>query len=473
MKIGRYAEKTLLKSRLFLSLLSDPMKFALFNDHEFMNDKFKFYLMPLVAYILIRLMIFLSYPLDYVPIYDASSYLQFSHSSALEPDFYYQRSFFYPLFLKLLGQNMQLVFCVQWAISVLAWWLMASFIFKKLSSNHKKLAWFLGSLILLSSCSLKVSQWDALILSESLTLSFLVLIMYLFFRLMDEKFENKKLGLILVGVILVFTYLRDTNAYFVLGLVPLYIYLFFRDRKMLLIGLILISVSAFALNNFTANQGRRWAAPFGDALTSRLAYYPELIDYFLQKGMPKEGIDILEQIKISHEKENTYEGNYMMTNRGKYQNTATAKWFKENAKQVYTLYLITHPIYLISPILPGHGKNNLWASLKALYDPLRGYTIDYYKGKKPFFIEVLKVGTFVLEGIISLLWILALVLVLSRKKQWNKSALQASGYFFLVSIPLFLIIWHAGGMEYGRHVLIITTVMTLSIFFTMAYSLES
>ncbi len=463
--------------------------------------KYKFHLFFLL-YFCIRIGILYNYPIDYVPVSDAANYLTKSAYAFSDPRLYYEAPLFFLLFLKLLGQHVTLILVVQCCISIVAWWLLASFIYQKLKPTQNIVAWVFSGLLLVFSCSLKITEWDHQVLTESLTISLFVLFLYFYFQSSACYFKSKFNAFAMMLTLLAFVLVRAANAYYLLFCTPLFLFLLVKTKELImrryLAGMIVLIISCFTLVNIAASKfpalaeaggdevradgsaigtpvvkptAPGWHGAIGGLMSMHLAYYPSVMDYFSAHGMPAAARKKLDVWVKDPQNQRVFYGQKLFVD------PTTQGWFKENSRETYLGYLITHPSYFFSPFASAPQlPNNRKTSLKAVFHTPRFYANYYGPAKNNYLFELQyqlnkKISTFK-WSVFGLFILLVGWSIYSR--QLSKSiSLQAAIYYFLVSVPYFLFVWHADAGEPDRHQMLTYVGIILSLLLGFVFIVRS
>jgi hypothetical protein len=404
-------------------------------------------LLIFALYICFRLYAFYMLPRQgYMLGFDAAQYMRDAHCSILSTCLYTDRPFFYPLFIKLCLYNYKLISFSQCLISMLGWGFLAYCV--NLHMQSKLIARMAFAFILLYSCAAYLILWDVKILTESLSISFLL--MFIGFYLLALQFGFSKLnlaGLVIFAFLLVSV--RDGNAYFVLlsGIATL-IASFFSNSVSKKAALILLTafLLIFLLDNLTINLGLRWFEPMSDLLANRMVNDPSLSQYFLQHGMP----NILQQIQTV---QGTFGGYPVLLG-----NPTAKAWFIAHGRSVYLHYLLSHPAYLLDIYLNPVFWHDLFLAPSLVYayatyglgisGNLPGaYILTYYFNSLSQFINI---SATVITVILALMGLIAYFDHLPVIQK-DKSLLFAELLIALSILVLAALVWLSEPMENMRH----------------------
>ena len=197
---------------------------------------------------------------------DTPAYLRVSGEAFLSKEFWANaRPPMFPLLLKIYAADKIKVASFQTAFSIFAWGMLALSLSYSLKGLLRPIAF---GLILALSLDRHIAGWDVVMLTESLSISLLVLFLAAWFWLLRGWSWGKVFMLSLVALPWAFT--RDTNGWILLmvaGLILLGV-LFFKARKRYLVVAFVFAL-IFALSNLSANRGHRWVFPFQNVLAQR------------------------------------------------------------------------------------------------------------------------------------------------------------------------------------------------------------
>lgn len=188
-----------------------------------------------------------------------------------------------PLFFRLLDADPSRIVTAQLWLSILSWGVLALVLALVIRTVWLKPIAFL--LVLAFSLGQNVIIWDALILGDSMSLSFLALFMATGLWL-AAKWEPYRLGMFLVSAVLL-AFIRDTYAYFLLMVgAGTLIFLFFTRERMRVFAISASFLLLFLAVNTLSTYGMRWYMPFMMTMGLRILPNPEYVTYFEVRGMP-------------------------------------------------------------------------------------------------------------------------------------------------------------------------------------------
>ncbi len=218
-----------------------------------------------------------------------------------------ERPFTLPLEYKLLGINTQnytnatdrsalnRVSRFQTWLSILCWTCLGLAF-----SARLRTAWlrpFAFGLILFFSLNLEVSQWDSLMVSESISFSMLALLLaaWLAWELIPERRFTRPVGalslLVVVGISELYSYARESNPYFLLVGVAIFALALLTRRvrphlRGVMLAYIVALLALFVIQNLSFSSGNRWQIHIYDHLARRILNNAAAQDYFVNAGLP-------------------------------------------------------------------------------------------------------------------------------------------------------------------------------------------
>jgi hypothetical protein len=184
---------------------------------------------------------------------------------------------------KLMGNDPPSIAVFQSGFSIACWALLAFFVARALRSSWLKPLAF--GIVLLFSLSAEIIMWDGVLLSDSVSLSFMALFIAGWLWVLESWRWHKAALIVLVALFWSFT--RDTNAWLVLmtaGALMLGAAAGQIQRRYVLVAAALAVV--FSVNDYSANRARRWVVAFMNNVGLRILPFPESTEYFRQLGMP-------------------------------------------------------------------------------------------------------------------------------------------------------------------------------------------
>jgi len=421
---------------------------------------------------------------------DTISYLRISRQPILDPSFWGStRPLVFPLLLKLSGQDIRRTSAAQLGFSIFAWGLLALFVARQLrkpapqptlastepgdpmgpaarpegkarefihrlrTAGGLQLVAF--GLILAFSLDRHITGWDFVMMSESLSLSFLALFIALGFWVLEGWQIGKVALLCAAGLLLAFT--RDTNAFLLLmlaGLLALAVLLrWIRPHALILACAFTIT---FFLSNANANLGQRWVFPLGNLIGQRVLPSGRAVSFFVRCGMPVSPALMHLAGKFAN-----------ADDRFLYEDPGLADfrtWLLGSGKSCYTRWLISDPF-------PRLGE--MFAQFEEL---IVFQDVDKYfaRGFNPL-IPVRLGRLYYPEKFALAIWAITTLAALAAiwKRWWLVNPLWAAFIFLtLLLLPHLFLTWHGDAMAPERHALSVGVQLYLSFWMLVLLALD-
>ncbi len=215
---------------------------------------------------------------------DVHEYFEVASQSILSKSFWIAiRPPVIPLLYKLIGNNKDSISSFQLWFSILSWCSLALVVVSTCRSSVVKPVAF--GAILGFSLSQEIIMWDYLILSESISISLMVI----FFATSVLLIANWTLvRMVLFGIAgLLFVFTRDAFGYYFLmvgfGLLPL-VFFVSRRKHLLIVSAYLIFL--FFVSNTLATSSGRWYHSLLNTINMRVLPNEQYMQYFEARGMP-------------------------------------------------------------------------------------------------------------------------------------------------------------------------------------------
>ena len=408
------------------------------------NPRVIFFLVFFSMMIVFGILKYQIYTLDTYKVWtDTESYIKTSLVPMNQSGFWMgERPFVLPLFYKLFGLDLVnywdrnfavIVLAAQSIISYLVWSFFAYSISKQFTNTYVKMA----SIVVVFSLGLGLhnSMWDKLMLSESLSNSFLILIVSILLLLFSNKEKSKSWQFVLGSVFLVinialYLFVRDSNATFVFlgGVVGAIWWLIDKQKgkrvTLVLSSLgILLSILAIAL----MNNSTRWWTPLQHAVYDRQSSVPSMQEFFKRNGVDLAAI-------TPYLRDPQVFGDEPVE-------LADKDQVLRQVKTIYGKYLLSHPRYTLLYPLP---------AFKGIMTPLN---TEYRYTQKPTPSWVTAITDFFYPkgNWIYPVGVLCLCLWFFLSGRKIAPALVIFLFLILSVFPLGLLIWHSDTMELDRH----------------------
>ena len=347
-------------------------------------------------------------------------------------------AFGFPLLAKLCLRNVRAIVLVQTFVSVGAWAFLASVASGIMRSNAARWVAFLGILGL--GIAPGVLQWNAMITTESVSISTLCIVIACGIRLV--QFGTWRDLVWFLAAMAAFAFTRDTNALVVGGIGVLALGFTLRSElrtraaAIAFAGIVLV-LGAMALSN--AAQPPRWYWPMAETTAVRLLADPEATRYLVDHGFPwNPQMATLPQRYI-------YLYDPVRTGPSF---AAFRSWVDRDGRRVYLRFLASHPGWAL------REPFNERAALFALRD-VEVYGHVY--GNRPG-------GPFTAVGAVAAprsaavvqLWAVAsavALVVLAVRQQVRRSLAAALGLIGALAVAGYYAAWYGDALELNRHAL--------------------
>jgi hypothetical protein len=321
------------------------------------------------------------------------------------------------------------IMVTQWIISVFSWIILALSLFQRLSQPLLRV--FAAVVIFSLGCELSIVIWERNILTESLSISFMLLISSLLIKGFDKN--SKALFIFLLVSFVLFVNLRVTHIYFLIFTTLWLLITLYRIKKFnWLIALVIFTSFFVFLNQYTLFSAKRSFIPIRSIVSSRIMSpgYEDIRSYFESNGMPSVPESIVG--KLWHGPFADYPD--------------LNEWINNDAGKLYQKYLITHPGYFF--LKPFVRYNEANESLPDVFVPtLAWQTPTDHKGWNLFFTNEVLYLLILFPAIVGFRYVRKQELIVNTHLVSLGLFLMASG--FLIA----LINWHADLVELNRHVL--------------------
>lgn len=236
----------------------------------------------------------------------------------------------------------------QGVISTISWVSLAAVLASALRALWLRLIAY--PLVLFFAASVDVSQWDRMLLSESLSFSLLALFLACLIGYLSswESFEGWPMVVRLLfaaGFLLItglYSLTRDLNAFFVLvtGLTLIGWAIYRRSpdiaTQWIRLGIGFLMLIVFAAQTYTAARGYRWFGPFRNIFYARILENERAVGYFLEEGLPLKDEEIEDLRGLDREDFMDY-----LEAPGA---ERTFLWLRSEGRSVYLSYLLTVPL---------------------------------------------------------------------------------------------------------------------------------
>ncbi len=338
------------------------------------------------------------------------------------------------LIYKLLAGSLKAINLFQVALSAAAWLGLAWTLLYSLQNRWIKVLAYSATLAF--SLTPAVQVWNHAVLSESLSISGMILLLTLFLRL-HQRWRWRTFFLLML-VFVLWMSVRETHTYLGLLISGILLLVGLLRRTFRVYWLLMLCILiAFFVNQRLASAYRlpRWALPMAEVITMRILPEPEYLTFFARNGMPTppELLALSGKWAISND--------FAVINDPKLRKFS--RWLFDDAPKVYVRFLLAHPAYLI--LSPWENIRRLLAADYFKIIPIE----NYFPALPPALNEWLyPIGWF---G--AYLWLCVLVIaaglglaLFCRQGQYGLPLL-----FVLLSLPHLYLTWHGDALDVERH----------------------
>ncbi len=398
---------------------------------------------------------------------DSSDYLTIAAIPIWDINFWtHTRSMAAPLIYKLVSGRAESIPLLQTLVSVAGWGLLAASLARRMRAGWLKAAAFAA--VLLFSLSADITQWDSVVMSESLSLSFLALWVAAWLWLLDGWHPLAMAAVAVVGFLFVFT--REVNAYLGLaaGVILIGAYLWkrhaarfdegdelLRRQKALALGLALAAI--FALNAPLSARGERWVFPLLNVIAQRILPSEEFTRFFTSRGMP-----VNSTLR-------SLEGQWGNSQDSAFYNSDQLRgfqaWLYREGRVSYYDFLFSHLGWTLADPVRNAG---------ALLSPqVRNFGPEDYQGALPGWVEEMiypeasSVWAFVWLG----LTVGMLAAVAVQRRKMHPAWLAGAAAVALV-YPHAALVYQGDVMEMARHAVGVAVQARLGVWLTLAFALD-
>jgi len=388
---------------------------------------------------------------------DSWSYLQGAALDISDPNFFSERRpWAILLFYKMLGSSQPLIEIFQLWISTGAWLFLAWKFIGSIKKDWIKIAGFL--VILGFSLSPTVQVWNHAVLSESLSISVMVLIIAIFVGL-AQKWEWRALFFLMLYFVLWMSF-REANAYIALmvALALVIIGLAKWTIRVYWILSFLIGVTFFINYQLSAIYALpRWALPLAEVITVRILPDQEYRDFFASNGMPVNPALMAFSGRWANSDE------YAIVN--SVELAKFEKWLFTEGRDVYVKFLLTHPRYTIES--PLQNLDVLLAGDFFEEIPVPGYT--------PALPTIICEILYPRQYFQLYLWfsIFASGFIFATGIRQKKRVNWVVFVFLFLAIPHLYLVWHGDALDIARHAVMGNVQFHLGIWLLLVLFIDS
>ena len=366
-----------------------------------------------------------------------------------------------PLFYKVMPDSDTGRAAGQLVVSISCWLMLATAVaWNVRRAGLRKIAF---CLVLLFSLSVWVTQWDRIILSESLTVSLAAATLAAWLALVRAP-SGWTITAVL-GTTLLWVFARDTIAYMALLTVPLVLVWVAlpgrrRGRVVLAAGLAAIVTASLPAQGSSSAAPRR-EPPLLNVIGVRVLANPDELRYFRDHGMPLP--DSLRDLA----------GASLVIGRPLQDPDVASdprvadfiRWMSDEGRQTLATYLLTHPYRAVKPVVED-GRRLLATDPGESDEPYQDSLADYRAaGTNPLLPAPLAAVVYPPTVVAVLVW-LAVVIAAAGWLVWRRRARRiwlVPAVATLLQLPHAMLVWHGDTIETARHALTVSVVTRLGL----------
>jgi hypothetical protein len=380
---------------------------------------------------------------------DSGTYLHVASQPLLSAEFLAGwRGWTVPLLYKLLPDSDAARSAGQLAISLACWLALAAVVARCVQHPAFRIVAF--SLVLLFSLSVWITQWDRVILSESVAISLAAAVLAAWLAVARTPTSGWAMAAVLATTSL-WTFARDSDAYVALLAVPFVLgwAAFRRPRRpriVLASGLVAIFV-AHAVSLSSGAAQTRWEVPLLDVIGTRVLTGETELEYFRAHGMPfPERLQALTGEHLgSSELRPLIEADPRLD--------AFREWLRADGRSTWAAFLLTHPDRALSSVV--RNREALFAvglsrSETGGYRPISSYRAE---GTESLLPGPFAAAVYPPSVVAILAWLGAVIAAAAwlafrgaARAVWLVPAIA-----LLLQVPHSVLVWHGGPLEIPRH----------------------
>lgn len=385
--------------------------------------------------------------------WDAGEYLRVSHLSLFSIRFYTEhKPFGYPLILKIFAQNQGAVVWSQLAVSVGSWLFLAAVAAR--CAKGRIASCGIAATVLAFSCTWPIAQWDALLLTESPSISLFAILIGLAFLSVAKP--TAPIVASFLGTALVFSSLRDANGAIAAAVALLVAVASLKARGLRTTACFAGGAAACVLLVTVTTAPGRWEVLIADQIDKRVMLDPTALAYFRAHGMPTR--PDLSSVLYENTRTPTISFNPAASFRRDPRLRTFLPWFLEHGNATYRNYLIDNPEASLGaptrrfPLILGDAGLAHYRAPRFRTPPNVLEHVLYPSNGKHLILLELCLGALAAVGMSRRVgrreWILPLGLMLG-------------------ALPLAILVWDGEPSEVPRHALLVGISSRLSLWFAV------
>ncbi len=340
------------------------------------------------------------------------------------------------------------VYVFQEVIHIISWAVLAFFTGRMYQSYFGMAAVWLVYAV---GSSNPVVYWNRMIMSESLTISLMVVLMGLGLWVLENP-RSLLRYLVILPLAFYWVNLRDTNIMLILGIAVIVFVagVVYKNWRAAFLAILLFGIYFTA--NFTFEKSQRWIMPLANVVFQRILPDSRALAFWENQGMPVNQalLDLTGQWSCSN--------NCAFNNSNELR--ANWDWHVDNGRPVYMRYLITNlyhsistPIFNVHLIFSDFLKPPPWPDY---HPPVPEWLtlILYWNGSPWILLATMTMG---------------FILVVRMKERPGLALFLG---IFVLAYPHWFLVYHGDTMEIPRHALALNIQMTLCFWIFLLACLE-
>jgi hypothetical protein len=420
------------------------------------DSRLRFFLLAGVAYVGLRLAAYLPSSIGVWD--DSGTYVKVAHDPLLSEEFLAGwRPWTAPLFYKVLPDSDTARAAGHLIVSISCWLALAAAVAWNVRRPGLRPVAF--CLVLLFSLSVWITQWDRVILSESLGLSLAAAMLAAWLALV--RAPGAWTIAAVLGTALLWAFVRDSFAYMALLAVPFVLVWVAlpgrrRGRVVLAAGLVAI-FAASVLAQSTSSSAPRRTGPLLNVIGVRVLTSQDELRYFREHGMPLPG-------PLRRFAGERLGNDQLDPGLPLYRDERVAgflRWVRDEGRQTLATYLVTHPHRALKPVV--EDADILFATEPAYEEsPL----IDYRpRGTEPLLPAVVDAVVYPPSVLAILVWLAVVIAAAAWLARFGlaRPVWLVPGVATLLQVPHAAIAWHGDANDLARHALTASMVTRLGL----------
>jgi hypothetical protein len=345
-----------------------------------------------------------------------------------------QRPFVVPLMYKLVGGGVVAICVLQSVISALAWSVLAVQVARSLRRPWVKVTGL--GLVLAIGLTMPVMGWDTVVMSESISLSLMVLLVAGAIWL-AQGWHWAKMPVV-TPIALLWAFSRETNAYVLLMIaVVLFQAALVRPSFRRYLWTAAIFAVFFAANQVSSGMARRWEFSLLNVLGQRILPNTFATAFFRASGMPMTPRLASMAHRWASSDDNAFFNDPDLSE--------FRQWLRSRGRFTYLQWLVSRP---------GRSFSEPMADMNEMFGPTCIASFSpAFSGALPQLLE--GVISYPREGTIVLWWLAGIAIgVIFGAGIWRSNPFWVIPVaMILLAYPHACLVWHADAMEIARHAL--------------------